>query len=189
MVVPAVSPGVATQMDMVPQSLLHPLETSANPMSRPTGKLNPIMSASPSQDTPETHPLTRGKKKAHIGSEICNTTEPISCATLTQAKFYMLNVSGSQPCRFSCYYDPSQVWKCDKTILTNWFIVYVDMVKNLPTLIKSSDYTLFQMSPLRLEVHEHYQHPMKSPVYVSVQQDFYISSWTLPIIFPVMGEE
>lgn len=153
MVVPAVSPGVATQMDMVPQSLLHPLETSANPMSRPTGKLNPIMSASPSQDTPETHPLTRGKKKTHNGSEICNTTEPVSCAMLTQAKFYMLNVSGSQPCRFSCYYDPSQ------------------------------------MSPLRLEVHEHYQHPMKSPVYVSVQQDFYISSWTLPIIFPVMGED
>lgn len=116
MVVTAVSLGVATQMNMDEHGAV---ETSGSSMSRPTDILNPIMSASPTKNKPETHPLTRGKKTLHNGSEICNTTKPVSCAVLTHPKYYIFNISGSNPCKFSCYYDPSQVWKCDKSILTN----------------------------------------------------------------------
>lgn len=46
-----------------------------------------------------------------------------------------------------------------------------------------------ELTPLRLEVHLHYKHPMEHPTFVSVQQKYYISSWTLPIISPTRGQD
>ncbi|XP_063841509.1 SID1 transmembrane family member 1-like [Scylla paramamosain] len=45
-----------------------------------------------------------------------------------------------------------------------------------------------ELRPLRLEVHQKYKNPMQHPTFISVQQDHYISCWTLPIISSTRGE-
>lgn len=44
-----------------------------------------------------------------------------------------------------------------------------------------------KLSPLRLEVHLAYKHSSHNPTFVTVQQNYYISSWTLPVMFPNHG--
>lgn len=41
---------------------------------------------------------------------------------------------------------------------------------------------------VRLEVHLQYENPTKNPTFVSVEQKSFLNSWTLPIMFPVHGE-
>lgn len=174
----------AGHMDTAP----HTLETSA-PTSGPTGMLTPSPSAATAKDSPRIPPLTHRKKKAHNGTDLCNATVSVPCSTLTRSKYYTFNISDTQPCTFSCYYDPSQVWKWNESLKMTYCAHTDGWVLLMQIEAKEYLCAVFQMSPLRLEVHEHNQHPMHTPVYVSVQQDYYISSWTLPIIFPVMGEK
>ncbi|MPC23958.1 SID1 transmembrane family member 1 [Portunus trituberculatus] len=45
------------------------------------------------------------------------------------------------------------------------------------------------LRPLRLDIHQKSRDPIHHPTFVSVQQDHYITSWTLPIISPTRGQD
>lgn len=167
--------------DAEPHPLLY-LEMSTN-WSEPTSSVN-LPSGSSMLD--KTYTLSKKKKEGN-GTDLCNKTEPISCSDLTKVKLFKIYINESNPCKFSCYYDPSQVKKCNEIVMILWTLWMLKFSHS--RLNQVITHYMFQMSPLRLEVHQQYPHPLLSPAYVSVQQDFYISSWTLPIIFPVKGEE
>lgn len=58
---------------------------------------------------------------------------------------------------------------------------------SLPCIFECK-YDVSQSSLLRLGIHLHYKHPSHHPTFVSVQQQYFLSSWTLPIMFPVHRE-
>lgn len=68
--------------------------------------------------------------------------------------------------------------------------VHLLINKTSPCIFNCS-YNIFQNNPhiVRLEVILGYKHPMKHPTFVSAQQSFYLNSWTLPIMFPVHGDQ
>nr|ADK25179.1 SID-1-like protein [Penaeus vannamei] len=63
----------------------------------------------------------------------------------------------------------------------------VNISASNPCLFKCH-YNPAELSPIRFEVHLTYKHPAQNPTFVTVKQRFFISSWTLPILFPDHGE-
>lgn len=61
----------------------------------------------------------------------------------------------------------------------------------IATLLLACSYMkyYFQFRPMRLHINTVDKHPSANPVYITAQQMYNLSAWTLPTIFPSLGLE